>query len=135
MQAWAWLVMPGHAHPKTVPHMLSNLGEHLHAKKGRYWCIPSRDIDDQIILQSDWTRSFSPITLNQNFSLICGLHRKVGNFFHFKLLTAKSNENFLWKVRKPSFWVHLGPFFLILGQKRTFLENALLWIFSAFRFQ
>ena len=35
--------------------MLPSLNDYFHAKLLRYRLIPSRDIDDQRILQSDWT--------------------------------------------------------------------------------
>ena len=36
--------------------MLSFLGDYLHAKHVRHWMFPTRGIDGQRILQSDWTR-------------------------------------------------------------------------------
>ena len=38
--------------------MLPSLDEYAHAQNLRDRLIPSRDIDDQRILQSDWLRSF-----------------------------------------------------------------------------
>ena len=47
------------------------LREYFHAKNQRYSCISSRDIIDQITLQSNWTRSFWAITCEvRNFSNI-----------------------------------------------------------------
>ena len=36
------------------PNMLPSLDKYLHGKNVRYELIPSRDIADQGILQSDW---------------------------------------------------------------------------------
>ena len=84
-----------------VLDMLPVLGEYLHAKNERYWCIISRDIDDQKILQPDWMRAFCTNLRTRIFS-DRGLHRKTKNriIFHFRFLPAKSNEGVLWKVKK-----------------------------------
>ena len=64
-------------------------------KKKRNTCITSKDIDDQIILQSDWMRAFSPITCEPEFPQIWGLCKKTENCdaLPFRLLPAKSKKN------------------------------------------
>ena len=64
--------------------MLTSLHYYVHAKNLRYQLIPSKGIDDQRILQSDWTRGISNqkwqrqlLTsfhhyLNWNFAEECG---------------------------------------------------------------
>lgn len=41
--------------------------------------IPSRDIDDQKILQCDWRRAFWPTTCEPEFSQTSGLYQKMEN--------------------------------------------------------
>ena len=83
--------------------------------------IASRDIDDQRIWQSDWTRAFCLIIWKPEFSQIFSFHRKTKscNVFSFWLHPAKRNGKILWKVKK----LHSEPFLQILGQTRIFLEN------------
>ena len=38
--------------------MLPSLGDYLHVKNLREQLMPHRDIDDEIILHSDWLRAF-----------------------------------------------------------------------------
>ena len=52
-QIWAWLDIPKHTQAKVVPLHATFFGEYLRIKYQRYQCIASRNIDDQIILQSD----------------------------------------------------------------------------------
>ena len=55
--------------------MLSSLDDpifHLYAKNLRYWLIPSRDIDNQRILQRDWLRALTIITEEPDFPQSCG---------------------------------------------------------------
>ena len=54
----------------TIAHMLPSLEEYLHAKNLRYQMILSRDIVDQRILQSDWTRGIPGCTQPKRYSQI-----------------------------------------------------------------
>ena len=47
--------------------MLPFRDDYLHALNLRYRLIPSRNIDDQRILQSDWLRAFCVITVEPDF--------------------------------------------------------------------
>ena len=59
--------------------MLPSLDEYAHAQNLRDRLIPSRDIDDQRILQSDWLRSFQATTEEPSFFQTCGFHRIMKN--------------------------------------------------------
>ena len=52
---------------KLWSQMLHSHDDYLHATNPRYGLIPSKDIDDQIIMQSDWWRAFRPITEDSRF--------------------------------------------------------------------
>ena len=77
--------------------MLPSLSEYLLAKNQGRLCIPSGDIDDQKILQSDWMRAFWPTTYKEEFSQIWDLHRETDDckFFQFRLFAAKNNSKIL----------------------------------------
>ena len=96
-----WMKFNGKAGCKLVDDLAYGiLSVYLHAKNQRNWYIASWDIDDQRILQSDWTIVFWPITCEPEIFRIWGLHKKTENcdVFHFCLLPAKRNNNTLWKV-------------------------------------
>ena len=101
--------------------MLLFLDEYFHVKCQRYWCVASRDINGQQILESDWTREFCPITCEPGFS------QMRGNIFHLHYLQQK--------VMKKILKLHFGSILLILRQLRIiFLEILLQSLFNFFRF-
>ena len=55
------------------------------------------EIDNQIILEFDWTKAFWAKTYELEFYQIWGLYGKTDhyNFHHFRLLPAKSNDKIL----------------------------------------
>ena len=65
---------------------VTSIDVYLHAKNQSEGSIPSRDISDQIFLQSDWTREFWAITQEPDFSQTCGFLRMIEDHkdFHFK---------------------------------------------------
>ena len=87
-------------------------------KNQRCSWIPSKNIDDKRILQSDWMRVFWPKTCEAEFSQIWGLHREIENcrVFHLRLLPAKVMKQILRKFKKTSFWTNFGSFLCTLEQ-------------------
>ena len=78
--------------------------------------FPSRDINDQRTLQSDWTRVLWCITCEAGFSQMY-LHRKTEKCkaFHFRLLTDKNFQNHSIIAA-----VHFGLFLLFKGKQKFF---------------
>ena len=96
--------MAGHTRP-TKPKATVSVATYLYEKNPRHHLISSRDIDDQIILQSDWTRTFYPITCEPEFSQIWGLNRKIENqkIFDLDNLQHKLMTKFSKNFTKPNF--------------------------------
>ena len=101
-----WLSMPEHTQPRsavsdaTFPRWISK------CKKSKIWSSPSRDTDNERILQSDWTRVFWHITCEREFSQYgWGLLMKAINCkaFHFRFLPAITNATFYENSRKLYF--------------------------------
>ena len=87
-------------------------------KNKRNWLITSRDIANQRILQSAWTRAFGSLICKSEFFQMWDMHRKNCNTPDFWLLPAKGNDKILWKILKYS---------------KLFLENQLLSLFPVSR--
>ena len=83
-------------HTRLHPTKNNSLSRYLSAANmSMKKLIPSRYIDDQSILQYDWTRAFWTITCEPEFSQICALRKKIENHkIYFKLLSAKKSQNF-----------------------------------------
>ena len=68
-QVLAWLGMAGNKQPKTIA---SNATFAWWVSSCKWissnWCFPSKDIEYQRILQSDWTWAFWPMTCEAEFS-------------------------------------------------------------------
>ena len=64
--------------------------------------IPSSNIDDQRILQSDWTKAFWPITCEPELFQIRGFHRNIESN---KFLQQKIMKKFSHNSKKPV-WAH-----------------------------
>ena len=58
------------------------------------------------ILQSDWLKTFLPISKEQTFSQMWDLCRNTANNinFHYRTNTVKINDQFFTKSKKPYFW-------------------------------
>ena len=94
---WAHLVIPN----KFSCYQLSP------CKNLRYQLIPSRDNDDQTILQSNLKKTFWLKTCESEFLQIWGLHRKIENqkIIPLRLLPAKSNNKLSQKLKNNNyFW-------------------------------
>ena len=63
--------------------MLPFLGEYLYVNNQKILIIPSRDIEDQRILESDWTRAFWPIICEVEFPRyrLCTGKERIVRFF------------------------------------------------------
>ena len=63
--------------------MLPFLGEYLYVNNQKILIIPSRDIEDQRILESDWTRAFWPIICEAEFPRywVCTGKERIVRFF------------------------------------------------------
>ena len=109
--------MPGHTKPNIVVSHLTIPWWISPCRKSKKLMLTSRDVDDQRILQSDWTWAFWPITSEPKM----GLHRKTENCnaLHFRLFPAESNDKISWKVKKTQFWA-LFPYF---STKKNSHEN------------
>ena len=60
---WTWLEMPDHTQPEVGPPEFFFIGDYLQEKNLRYWLIPSRDIYDHRIGQSDWMKAYFSVKL------------------------------------------------------------------------
>ena len=106
---WVHLAIPAKSNSLSrylsvvIIFMQKNLRHHL---------IPSRDIDDPRILQSDWMRTFYPITCEPESSQIWGLDRKIENqkLFHLRLLPAKTIKKNFQKLYRTQFLAHSAYF-------------------------
>ena len=93
---------------------LAILAIYLHGKNQCHPDVPSGDIYDQIILQSNWLKDFPAITQEQEF---WNLWSKIDNNKNFP---TKINENiFQDKGILRSFW----PYFVIFIQRGFFTLN------------
>ena len=98
--------------------MLPFLGDYLHAKSLRYWLIPSRNVDDQRIPQSDlttafrplmfWTRIFPDILSKENYGTIAAS------------ISAKSMTQFSKKSPKTPFLSYFWPVLVTFIQREIF---------------
>ena len=59
--------------------MLPFFDDYHHAKNLSDWLIPSRDIDDQRTLPSDWLTAFQATAEKKDFSQICDFCRIIKN--------------------------------------------------------
>ena len=110
--AWASL---GMTIPKCHTQLLPFMDVYLHAKNQSDISTPSRDINNQRILQSDWPRAFWPKTRQPEFSQTCGFRRMIENHNIFHLRTLWTNIswlNFSLKSKNPIF----GPFWALFAQ-------------------
>ena len=91
----------------------------LHAKNQYYPAIPSGDICDPRILQSNWLTDFTAITQKQEFPQIWGLYSKIGNNINFYLNTfpGKINDKIL-KIKEKN------PFFVIFDHIWSYLPKG-----------
>ena len=62
---WARLDMSDHTQLKVVHSELHFIRDYLDEKILRHWFIPSKDIDDQRLVQSDWTKAVYNLKLHQ----------------------------------------------------------------------
>ena len=84
---------------KKFNHQISFLNLYLHAKNQANSLFPSQDIAVLRILQSDWLRTFWPISQEPEFSQIWGLRSLFLNhmYFHFRLNPEKVNDKIFEK--------------------------------------
>ena len=73
-KGFPWCLSPCSSSLKCYPLLM-----YLHAKNLRHRSIPSRDIGDQRILQSDWLRAFLAIIEEPDFFQTCGFGRTIKN--------------------------------------------------------
>ena len=76
------------------------------------------------MLQSEWLRTFWPISQEPEFSQICDLCRNKANNinFHYKTNSAKINDKIFQYIKKTPFLAHFPNFW----GKNFFLENPAL---------
>ena len=110
---------------KRSNQLLSFLNVYLHAENQANWPFRSRDIAVLRILQSDWLRTFWPISPEPEFSQIWGLCSLFANHksFHFRLNAKKVNDKILQKPWKTLFLAHFGPILPHFGTIRFFSKN------------
>ena len=107
-----------------IPKPEKNIIHLWYAKNRRHWLFPAKDIDDQKILQSDWTRHI----------LNCELNCSKITFVYFEIYHSLSEIlitrilQWQWGLFKESSF--FGP---ILGQKRIFREFKF-WHFFVSKF-
>ena len=101
---------------------------YLHGKNLRYHLNPSRYIDYQRILKSDWTWAFWPITYEPKSSQIWGLHKKIENYkiFPSRLLPAKRNNRILENPIFASFRKNMN-FISTLSLYVSLISCAITW--------
>ena len=108
---------------------------HQYAKNHTFSSFCSRDTFNLKILQSDWSRVFSPICHELDFSQVWDLCKNTANIIKFlyrpvqkKLMTKFSN-----KFKKHCFW----PIFPIFVAKKFFSRKSssvmhnFIWVSSA----
>ena len=88
--------------------------------------MPSRDIDDQRILQSDWPKPLSTITWELDFFQIRDLRWVIANNMnvHYKSNSEKSDDQFFQESQETLFR-SLSPSFPFFG-KSEFYEKSIL---------
>ena len=79
-------------------------------------------------MQSDWLRTFWPISQEPEFSQIWDLCRNTANItnFHYRTNLVKSNDTFFQYIQKTLSLAHFWPIFPIFLAKKFFLENPTL---------
>ena len=108
--------MPRYIQPKMIAsyHMLPFFGEYLHAKNQRYSRIPTIDIDDQRIMQSDWMRALLAYNLwgriFTKYGICTGKLENAKSFIlgYFQQKVMKKNYEKTTKL-------HFGHFLLFSG--------------------
>ena len=79
------------------------------------------------MLQSDWLRTFWPISLEPKFSQILYLCRTTANNenFHYRTNSVKINDK-IFSIFKNPILTHFWPTFPVLGANNFFLGNPAL---------
>ena len=79
---------------KSFEQILVYVKLYQHAKNQAISLICSRDMVDKKILQSDWLKTFWPISQEQRFSQLWDLCRNTANniYFHYRINSVKIND-------------------------------------------
>ena len=116
---WAWPGTPGRTQSKVIVWVATFPWWTFPCKYLRYRLVSSRDIDYQIIFQSDWTISFWPITFVPEFS---NMGFAQGNreswMFHFRSLPVKIN----YENEKTLFVAHFRKIRILLNNQAVIFE-------------
>ena len=113
------------ATPKFFDKILIYVNLYQYAKNQAV-SISFGDMVDQKILQSDWLRTFCPISQEHKFSQIWDLCRNTGNNmnFHYRSNSVKINDQIFEEIEKNMFLAHFLGLFSQFWGKTKFLPKS-----------
>ena len=118
--------------------LLISANSYQHAKNWAILLICSGDMVNEKILQSNWLRTFWPLSQEPKFFQIWDLCRNTANNknFHYRTNSLKINDNIFPYIQKTLFLTHSWSIFPILGAKTFFsgksgsVTHNFIWVSS-----
>ena len=122
-----WLRVPGYTQPKSVDSYTTwKISPCKKSKISKYWSSPSRDVYNQRILQSDWTRALWHLACEVEFSQIWRFLMKIKYFVHdnYRLFPAKSNAKIYQNSRNLHILDPFGTLFALFRTNKSFYGKS-----------